>query len=143
MPATTHEEMRARPHNAASMAAAFVELDLAAEFSRLQTETAWSSGQNARTLIKYDTLRVVLEALQAGTRLPEHRTEGRLTIHVLSGHLEVKAAGRTFNLHSGGLLALDRNQPHEVLALLESVVLLTIAWPGRENQVDLPDGMVE
>jgi len=125
------------------MAAAFVELDLAAEFSRLQTETAWSSGQNARTLIKYDTLRVVLEALQAGRSLPEHRTEGRITIHVLSGHLEVKAAGRTFNLHSGGLLALDRNQPHEVLALLESVVLLTIAWPGRENQVDLPDGMVE
>jgi quercetin dioxygenase-like cupin family protein len=52
---------------------------------------------------------------------------------VLSGHLEVKAAGRTFNLHPGGLLALDRNQAHEVLALNESVVLLTIAWPGREN----------
>jgi quercetin dioxygenase-like cupin family protein len=76
---------------------------------------------------------VVLVALQAGKNLPEHRTEGRLTIHLVSGHLEVKAAGRTFNLHPGGLLALDRNLSHEVLALRESVVLLTIAWPGREN----------
>src|SRR5882672_9873397 len=114
MTSTAHEEMRARPHNVASMASAFVELDLPAEVSRLQAETAWSSGQNARTLIKYDTLRVVLVALQAGRSLPEHRTEGRLTIHVISGHLEVKAAERTFNLHPGGLLALDRNQVHEV-----------------------------
>jgi quercetin dioxygenase-like cupin family protein len=133
MASTTHDEMRARPHNVAPMATAFVDIDLPGEVSRLQSETAWSSGQNARTLIKYDTLRVVLVALQAGRTLPEHRTEGRLTIHVVSGHLEIKAAERTFNLHAGGLLALDRNLIHEVLALRESVVLLTIAWPGREN----------
>jgi quercetin dioxygenase-like cupin family protein len=132
MASTTYDELRARPH-VAPAAAAFTELDLPAEVSRLQAETTWSTGQNARTLIKYDTLRVVLVALQAGRSLPEHRTEGRLTILLISGHLEVKAAGRTFNLHSGGLLALDRNLAHEVLALRESVVLLTIAWPGREH----------
>jgi quercetin dioxygenase-like cupin family protein len=115
-----------------------MELDVPAEVTRLLAETTWSSGQNARTLIKYDTLRVVLVALQAGRSLPEHKTEGRLTIHVLSGHLEVKAAERTFNLHAGGLLALDRNLSHEVLALQESVVLLTIAWPSRESdRVDI------
>jgi quercetin dioxygenase-like cupin family protein len=133
MASTTHDEMRARPHNVAPMATAFVDIDLPGEVGRLQSETAWTSGQNARTLIKYDTLRVVLVALQAGRNLPEHETEGRLTIHVLSGHLEVKAAGRTFNLRPGGLLALDRNLPHDVRALQESTVLLTIAWPGREN----------
>ena len=132
MASTTPDEMHARPHLAPA-ASAFTELDLPAEVSRLHAETTWSTGQNARTLIKYDTLRVVLVALQAGRSLPEHRTEGRLTIHLLSGHLEVKAAERTFNLHPGGLLALDRNRSHEVLALRESVVLLTIAWPGREN----------
>jgi quercetin dioxygenase-like cupin family protein len=132
MASITYDEMHARPH-VAPAAAAFTELDLPAEVSRLQAETTWSTGQNARTLIKYDTLRVVLVALQAGKSLPEHRTEGRLTIHLVSGHLEVKAAERTFNLRPGGLLALDRNQSHEVLALRESVVLLTIAWPGREN----------
>ena len=129
---SAHDVMHVRPHTG-SMSASFLELDLPAELSRLHDEAAWSTGQNARTLIKYDTLRIVLMALKAGKSLAEHRTEGRITIHVLSGHVEVKAAGRTFNLRAGGLLALDRSLTHDVRALQESAVLLTIAWPGEEK----------
>jgi len=127
---TAHDVMHTRPH-ATPTSTAFTELDLPAELSRLHEETTWSTGQNARTLIKYDTLRVVLVALKAGKSLEEHRTEGRISVQVLSGHVEIKASGRTFNLRAGGLLALDRNQPHDVRALQESAVLLTIAWPDR------------
>jgi hypothetical protein len=42
------------------------------------------------------------------------------------------ASERTFNLRPGGLLALDRAVPHEVTALEESAILLTIAWHGRD-----------
>jgi quercetin dioxygenase-like cupin family protein len=127
---TAQGVMHARPHPT-TMSAAFMELDLPAELSRLHEEATWSTGQNARTLIKYDTLRVVLVALKAGKSLAEHQTEGRISVHVLSGHVEVKSSGRTFNLRAGGLLALDRNLPHDVRALQESAVLLTVAWPGR------------
>ena len=109
-----------------------MEFDLAAEVHRLQAETTWSRGQNARTLVKYDNLRVVLTALQARERIPEHKTEGRVSIHVVSGHIQVKASTRTFNLRHGGLLALDRGVAHEVEALEESAFVLTIAWPGRD-----------
>ena len=126
---TPHEPHR-RPHSP-SMADPFMEFDLPAELHRLQAETTWSKGQNARTLVKYDDLRVVLTALQAKARMPEHKTEGRISIQVLSGHIQVKASGRTFNLRSGGLLALERGMPHEVEALEESALILTIAWPGR------------
>ena len=64
-------------------------------------------------------------------RLPEHKTEGRISVHVLSGHIRLRAAGRTFTLRSGGLLALDHEIPHDVEALEESAFLLTIAWPGK------------
>jgi quercetin dioxygenase-like cupin family protein len=70
-------------------------------------------------------------ALQARTQVPEHQTDGRLS--VLSGHIEVRACGRTFNLREGGLLALDRGIRHDVLALEESAVLLTIAWPNTAS----------
>jgi hypothetical protein len=43
----------------------------------------------------------------------------------------VRAAGRTFSLRLGGLLALDRGVRHDVTALEESAFLLTIAWPGK------------
>jgi len=107
-----------------------MEFDLPAEIDRLRAETTWKAGQNARTLVKYDDVRVVLIALQAKVRVPEHKTEGRLSVHVLSGHIHLRAAGRTFSLRPGGLLALDHGVPHEVEALEESAFLLTIAWPG-------------
>ena len=108
-----------------------MEFDLPAEIHRLKAETTWNTGQNARTLIKYDDFRVVLIALAAEARIQEHKTEGRISIHLLSGHVQVRAAGRTFSLYPGGLLALDQGVPHDVHALEESALLLTIAWPGR------------
>jgi len=129
---TTQDVIHARPH-VAPMSTPYSELDLTAELTRLHEETTWSTGQNAKTLIKYDSLRVVLVALKAGKSLAQHSTLGRVSIQVLSGHVEIKAAERTFNLRAGGLLALDTKLPHDVRALKESAVLLTIAWPGDEQ----------
>ena len=125
-----HEAHR-RPHGP-PMAAPFLEFDLPAEVHRLHAEKGWSTGHNTRTLIKYDDFRVLLTVLQAQKRIPQHKTKGRISIQVLSGHVQLKAAGRTFSLRAGGLLALDQEVPHEVEALEESAFLLTIAWPdGR------------
>jgi quercetin dioxygenase-like cupin family protein len=126
---TPQHESHRRPHTS-PMAGTFMEFDLPAEIDRLRGETTWTSGQNSRTLVKYDDLRVVLIVLQAHSRMAKHKSEGRISVHVLSGHIQLKAAGRTFNLRSGGLLALDRVVSHDVEALEESAFLLTIAWPG-------------
>ena len=121
-----------RPHSP-SLAEPFMEFDLDSEVHRLKAETTWSTGHNARTLVKYDDLRVVLIALQPDARLSEHQTEGRVSVHVISGHVQVRASGRTFNLHKGGLLALEPAIRHDVIAIDESAILLTIAWPRRPD----------
>ena len=118
-----------RPHTP-PLASPFLEFDLTLETDRLHGETTWNTGQNARTLIKYDDLRVVLMALKAGSRIPEHKANGRISVQVLSGHIRLNASGRTFDLRPGSLLALDERAPHDLEALDESAVLLTIAWPG-------------
>src|SRR5688572_719398 len=129
MSESPHPAVHRRPH-APPMAEPLMEFDLPAEIDRLRTETTWSTGQNAKTLVKYDDLRVVLTALRAKARMPEHKTEGRISVHVLSGHLHLRAAGRTFSLRPGSLLTLDHGMPHDVEALEDSAFLLTIAWPG-------------
>lgn len=125
-----HESAHRRPH-AAPMASPFLEFDLTAEVDRLHRETTWDTGQNARTLMKYDDFRVVLTVLKANVHIPEHQTTGRISVHVLSGHVRLAASGRTFDLRPGSLLALDQGTPHALEALQESAFLLTIAWPGR------------
>ena len=118
-----------RPHTP-PQAGAFADLDLGAELAALQREPEWTSGgHNAKTLVKYATLRVVLIALRSGARIPGHETGGRLTIHTVSGHVRVRAADRLFDLPAGRLLALDRSIRHDVEALAVSAFVLTIAWP--------------
>jgi quercetin dioxygenase-like cupin family protein len=123
------ESTHRRPH-ASSMASPFLEFDLTAEVSRLHGENTWNSGRNARTLVKYDDLRVVVMALKAGAHIPEHKAKGRISVQVLSGHIRLNASGRAFDLRPGSLVALDERAPHDLEALEESAVLLTIAWPG-------------
>jgi quercetin dioxygenase-like cupin family protein len=127
--ADEHAQHR-RPHSQ-PMAAAYLEFDLARELEQLHREPGWSGGQNAKTLVKYEDFRVVLTALKAHARLPEHQTEGRISIQTVAGHLQLRAQGRTFDLPTGRLLALDQGVSHDVEALEESAFLLTIAWPGR------------
>jgi quercetin dioxygenase-like cupin family protein len=84
-------------------------------------------------LTKYDDFRVVLTALQSGKSVPVHKTEGRVSVHVLSGHIRLSAFGRTFDMLPGSLLALDPGAPHDIEALGDSAYLLTIAWPGQHR----------
>jgi quercetin dioxygenase-like cupin family protein len=125
-PRTPHR----RPHPQ-SMATAYLEFDLEGEIERLHQEPGWTTGQNAKTLIKYEDFRVVLIALRPRSRMPGHQTEGRISIQTVRGHVQVRAEGRTFDLPVGSLLALDRGLAHDVEALEESALLLTIAWPER------------
>jgi quercetin dioxygenase-like cupin family protein len=115
------------------MSASFLEFDLDQELDQLHREPDWNRGQNARTLVKYDDIRVVLTALKTGARLPRHQNKGRISIQTVAGHLLVRADGRTFDLPVGTLLTLGHNLPHEVEALEESAFLLTIAWPGPRH----------
>jgi|ERR1051325_3549533 quercetin dioxygenase-like cupin family protein len=109
-------------------AAPFLEFDLGRELEQLRGEPEWGCGQNAKTIVKYEDLRIVLIALKTGAKLPVHRTKGRISIHTITGRLLVRAEGRTFDLRAGGLIALDHDLPHDVEALEESGCLLTIAW---------------
>jgi quercetin dioxygenase-like cupin family protein len=119
-----------RPHTP-PLASSFLEFDLTTEITHLHSEPTWTTGQNARTLLKYDDLRVVLVALQVQARMPEHKTDGPISVHLLSGHVRLNASGRTFDLRPGSLLALDQGVPHGIEALEESAFLLTIARPPK------------
>jgi quercetin dioxygenase-like cupin family protein len=129
---TGHDLSHRRPHSPPT-AGALLEFDLTKEVHELHEEPSWKNGQNTKTLVKYDDLRVLLTVLKAKVRISEHKTEGRLSVQILSGHLRMTASGRTFDLRPGSLLALDSGILHDVEALEDSAFLLTIAWPGRNE----------
>ena len=108
----------------------YVSIDLSSEVDALRRGHEWAGGRAAKTLLKYDDFRVVLTALAAGSRIAEHRTEGRISIQGVTGRIRVHVEGKTVDLTPGMLLALDRGVIHDVEALdQDSAFLLTIAWP--------------
>lgn len=102
--------------------------DLPHELEQLRQEATYHAGdRNARTLMKEDSLRVVLTVLRSGARLKEHKTAGPISIQTLVGRIRVQAAGDLFDLPVGNVVMLDGGVMHDVEAMEESAFLLTIA----------------
>ena len=68
----------------------------------------------------------VLFVFEADGFIPEHRTDGEVTIHVLAGCLEVTVDGDVLPLGRGGLVTLAPKQAHAVRATEASDMLLTV-----------------
>ncbi|HXU72289.1 MAG TPA: cupin domain-containing protein [Polyangia bacterium] len=113
--------------------APLVRADLMTTIGELRDEEPWRvRGHNARTLVKFPDLRVVVVAMRAGSRLHEHRTAARITIQVLVGRIRLHIGEATVELGFGDLLSLDRGLAHDVEAVDESAFVLTLTSPRAD-----------
>ena len=87
---------------------------------------AGEAGHRQQTLYKHGRTSVSLFLFGHLTRLAPHRAKGVVTIQVLEGHLQVTAEGQAHDLHAGHLLALAPGVEHDVVARVESQMLLTV-----------------
>ena len=109
-------------------AGGMLSLSIMDEVARLKAKPEWlSEDRLAVSLVKDDSLNILLMVLKKGARLAEHRTRGPIAVQVLSGSVRFSAGSKDAELSSGSFAALDRNIVHELEALDESVVLLTTA----------------
>ncbi len=120
-------EERLRPHPSERLLGPAVLLDLPDLARRLRAEPhPAKDGHRQAGLIHRGPLRVVLFAFEPGARLPEHRAPGHVLIQCLRGTLSVQAAGARHRVGSGETLALDPDVAHDVEAVEESDMLLTV-----------------
>ncbi len=113
------------------------ELDLAREARELRADETWQrEGHNAKTLVKNESLRIVLIDMHEGARLGEHRTDSRFSIQVLTGKVSVRLPHGDHAVSAGQLLAVDEGIPHDVEALEPSTFLLTLARGTRDDGGD-------
>jgi quercetin dioxygenase-like cupin family protein len=111
-----------------------LKFDFEEEAARLRREGPWlQHGRNAVTLVKHPDLRVVFMIMKPETRMQQHHTSGRILVHTLSGHVRLHLGEGLVDLPAGRLLALEHDIVHDVEAVAESAVLLTISWPGETS----------
>lgn len=92
----------------------------------------------SRALFKSQDLEVIRLVMPEGRRMLDHRVDGEITLQCVKGCVDVISHALDSEdprpkarLTEGELLYLQRGEPHQLLAVVASVVLLTIAL--REN----------
>ena len=125
---TSGSPQTGREHEVGTLTAPLLTLDLNREIEQLQSEGRWQSGHTAKTLPKYPDFRVVLIVMKPGGRLEKHQTEGGISVQTLQGRIRFTTTERSVELTAGQMLTLEHDIPHDVEAIADSVVLLTIAW---------------
>ena len=108
-------------------------LDLEEEVRRMRM-CPMPGGHYGRTLLRTEDMRIVLMVVERGTQLGEHHVDGTSTIQALDGRVSVSVLGSSVELAAGQVLAIEQDVAHEVVAVDDSAILLTIAWKGHRPQ---------
>lgn len=130
-------EERLREHPGERLAGPVQKIGLAAEIAQLRAEPhAATAGHRQVALVRHGPVSLILFLFDLDGYLKEHQTEGVVTIHVLSGWLEVTVDGQRTEVAAGELLSLAPGCPHGLRALAPSEMLLTVcrvATDGPES----------
>lgn len=83
-------------------------------------------GPDVQVLSDIGTARLVLFAFKAGQQLREHRTSSQILVQALRGRITFTAAGNSIRLQAGMVLQVEAQVPHQVVALTNAVLLVTM-----------------
>jgi quercetin dioxygenase-like cupin family protein len=122
-----NESTPQRPEGDRVIDAKLVSIDLPLYMQQIKDESSWKDAKrNAITVFKTNGLRIVLIALHEGADMARHTADGIISLQVLEGKLQFNTDFQSVELHSGQMLALHERIPHSVLAINETIFLLTL-----------------
>ncbi len=85
-------------------------------------------------LVKEETFEAIRMVVRKGHEIPDHRVEGAITIYCLDGRIVFTARGQTHELKAGHWLFLLGNEPHTLVGIEDSALLLTILFPRSREE---------
>jgi quercetin dioxygenase-like cupin family protein len=92
-------------------------------------------GASPSTLVKTETLEVRRLTLPKGRAIPTHHARGEIAVHCLEGRIEFTADGKTRDVGAGHLIVLAAGEPHSLVGLEDSTVLVTKVLLVRPSEI--------
>ena len=118
--------------------APLVSIDLPAFIAQIKQESIWKeSDRNTITVLKTNGMRIVLIALHEGAEMIKHTANGVISVQVLEGKLQFNTDLQSVELNNGEMLGLHERIPHSVVAIKETIFLLTLTTTlaGKESNL--------
>lgn len=131
---STNPSGRSRPHPAMRFSPPEDRVDLNAEIKALLEEPgSGQHGHRQKALFHHGPATLALYAFEAGSKLPNHVVDGSVIIQVLQGRLVVATENARHELSAGDLLRLAPGVVHDVEAVDQSQMLLTVCVEGPDS----------
>jgi quercetin dioxygenase-like cupin family protein len=126
----TNTELKAKEHPLyidTLLGDSLLVFDLPSLMEKIKQEDAWQIGErNAITILKSDKLRLVLMALREGSEINFCKSGNLFSLQLLEGKLMFHTENKELILEHGHILTLLENIDHSLVAISESIFLLTI-----------------
>ncbi len=84
-------------------------------------------GSKSSAIVKRDRFEAVRLVVPTGSTIPMHQVEGYITLQCLEGRVAFDTS-REIELVEGDWIYLDRNAPHALRGIEDSLLLLTILF---------------
>lgn len=107
---------------------------LPAEVEWLRSHLSEERARRGETLVKEGSLNVVLTAIRKGGTLGEHEAPGPATVLVVEGRVRMHVGDRIVEMGAGEMVAFDAHVRHDVVALEDSAILITIVFDTTAHQ---------
>ena len=122
-----NEATAQRPQGDRTVDAPLISIDLGSFIEQIRNEKTWEdSDRNAITVFKTNGMRIVLIALHKNAELARHTANGIISVQVLEGQMIFTTDQQSVELSKGQLLTLHQGIPHSIVAIEETVFLLTL-----------------
>ncbi|WP_372474258.1 AraC family ligand binding domain-containing protein [Capnocytophaga sp. ARDL2] len=91
-------------------------------------------------LLETDFTKEIRIAMHKGTKMKEHKTAFPIVVHIVQGCISFGVQNQLLELNQGDIIALDPNVPHDLKAIENSVIRLTLT---KNDTVDRVQTVVE
>jgi quercetin dioxygenase-like cupin family protein len=107
--------------------------DLEPQVRELRADESYRrTGRLGRTLARSGRLRLVLVALNSGIEVGTHQADSPMTLQLVAGRLGFTFNGEAHELRQGQVLFFGPGDAHDIRALEESALLLTLSAVGDD-----------
>lgn len=89
-----------------------------------------------QVLMNTETGREIRIAFKKGQVMKEHQTTFPIVVEIFEGSIAFGVSGKTHMLKKGDLIALEGNVPHDLKALQESIVRLSLIKADSAKRVE-------
>lgn len=98
--------------------------------------------RSARTIARLETLRLTLMKLKAGSLVRQHKSKHQASIQTVSGRVVLHTSEGQADLPAGRIAVLERSTLHDIEALADSAILITVCISARSAE-QMPRGAQE